>query len=290
MSWRTVVVSTRCKLDLKMGYLVIRGEDTKRIFLDEIAVLIIENPAIAITGCLLMALSDKKIKTIFCDSKRNPYAELVPYHGSFDCSRKVKNQINWSQETKNSVWKNIIADKIGKQAQHLGDLKKYKEAKMLESYISEIEPDDITNREGHAAKVYFNALFGMDFKRSDDNDPINASLNYGYSIILSAFNRAVVANGYLTEIGIHHDNVFNFFNLSSDIMEPYRIIIDRKVYELEPNELTKDIKYSIVSCLNDTVRIADSNQTVLNSIDIYTRSILNALNENDISHMKFYSP
>ena len=289
MSWRTVVVSKRCKLDLKMGYLVIRGEDTKRIFLDEIAVLIIEDPAVAITGCLLSALSEKKIKTIFCDSRCNPYAELVPYHGSFDCSRKVKNQINWSRETKAAVWKSIIAEKIGKQAQHLGDVEKYKESKLLESYITEIEPGDITNREGHAAKVYFNALFGMEFKRSEDNDPINASLNYGYSIILSAFNRAVAANGYLTEIGIHHDNVFNFFNLSSDIMEPYRIIIDRKVYEIAPKELTKAIKYSIVSCLNDTVRIADSSQTVLNSIDIYTRSIFNALNGNDVSLIKFYT-
>ena len=55
MSWRTVIITTRCKLDLKMGYKVIRGEDTKRIFLDEIAVLLIENPAVSFTGCLLEA-------------------------------------------------------------------------------------------------------------------------------------------------------------------------------------------------------------------------------------------
>ena len=36
MSWRTVVISNRCKLDLKMGYLVVRGIETKRVFLDEI--------------------------------------------------------------------------------------------------------------------------------------------------------------------------------------------------------------------------------------------------------------
>ena len=33
MSWRTVIIASRCKLDLKMGSIVIRGEDTKRIFL-----------------------------------------------------------------------------------------------------------------------------------------------------------------------------------------------------------------------------------------------------------------
>lgn len=53
MSWRTVIITQRCKLDYKMGYLVIRAEETKRIFLDEIALLMIENPAVSLTGCLL---------------------------------------------------------------------------------------------------------------------------------------------------------------------------------------------------------------------------------------------
>ena len=71
MSWRTVVITTRCKLDLNMGFMVIRGEDTKRIFLDEIALLLIENPAVSLTGCLLEALTEKKIRVVFCDSKRS---------------------------------------------------------------------------------------------------------------------------------------------------------------------------------------------------------------------------
>ena len=50
MSWRTVVITSRCKLDYKMGFMVVRAEETKKIFLDEIAVLLIENPAVSITG------------------------------------------------------------------------------------------------------------------------------------------------------------------------------------------------------------------------------------------------
>ena len=96
---------------------------------------------------------------------------------------------------------------------------------MLNGYIKEIKFNDATNREGHAAKVYFNALFGMNFNRNADN-AINAALNYGYSIILSAVNREVVSNGYLTQLGLFHDNMFNQFNLSCDIMEPLRILID----------------------------------------------------------------
>lgn len=72
MSWRTVLISSRCKLDYSMGYMVIRGEETARIFIDEIAVLMIENPAVSMTGCLLSELTEKKVRIIFCDEKEAP--------------------------------------------------------------------------------------------------------------------------------------------------------------------------------------------------------------------------
>ena len=93
MSWRTVVISNRCKLDTKMGYMVIRGEDTSRIFLDEIAIVMIENPAVSLTGCLLEALNERKIRVVFCGAKRSPIAELVPYYGSVDSSGKIRNAL-----------------------------------------------------------------------------------------------------------------------------------------------------------------------------------------------------
>lgn len=59
MSWRTVVISKRAKLDMKIGYLVVRSEEkTHRINLDEISVLIIENTAVSITGCLVPVPED----------------------------------------------------------------------------------------------------------------------------------------------------------------------------------------------------------------------------------------
>lgn len=58
MSWRTVIVTQRAKLDLKTGYLVIRTEESvKKIYLDELSVLILEEPAVSITGCLIAALN-----------------------------------------------------------------------------------------------------------------------------------------------------------------------------------------------------------------------------------------
>lgn len=288
MSWRVVVIDNQAKLDYKMGYLVVRGLETKRVLLDEMAVLLIENPAVSITGILLAALTEKKIKVIFCDQKRNPVAELMPYHGCHDSSAKIRTQITWGQDMKDAVWREIVAEKIRKQADFLSEVGRSKEAELLYSYLGEIEPADATNREGHAAKVYFNALYGKEFTRSEDS-PINAALNYGYSIILSAINREVSANGYLTQLGIFHNNMFNHFNLSCDLMEPFRILIDRLVYDMGPAEFGKDEKHHMWECLDQRLLIDGQNQFVMNAIKIYTRSVFDAINDKDLSEIRFYN-
>ncbi len=287
MSWRTVIIENRCKLDLKMGYLVVRGEETRRVFLDEIALLIIENAAVSLTGCLLNALVERKVRVIFCDGKRNPQAELAPLYGSHDSSRKIKTQISWREESKGAVWTEIVAEKLRRQAEHLKDLSCFDEAEMLKEYLAELQYCDATNREGHAAKVYFNALFGMSFTRSEDCTA-NAALNYGYSLLLSAFNREVTANGYLTQLGLFHDNMFNFFNLSCDLMEPFRVLVDRKVKANLFLAFGKEEKRIMASLLHEYVQINGAKQTVLNAVKLYTRSVFDAIEDDDVSKLLFY--
>lgn len=288
MGWRTVVISNQAKLDYKMGYMVIRSQSTYRILVDEINTLVIENPMISITGFLIEKLIEKKIKVIFCDSKHNPSAELVARHGSHDSSAKVRTQMKWADNVKHLVWKEIVADKIRKQAGFLYDVGRRPEADLLFSYIPQIEPGDVTNREGHAAKVYFNALFGMDFTRSTPN-AVNSALNYGYSILLSAFNREISSNGYLTQIGIFHDNMFNHFNLGCDFMETFRIIIDREVYMMNLNTFEKEEKHKLWCIMNKQILIDGKTQNVTNAVRIYTRSLFNAINDIDMSQIKSYS-
>lgn len=192
------------------------------------------------------------------------------------------------EDVKGAVWADIVAEKVRKQADFLSELRKDNEAALLRSYLSQIEPYDATNREGHAAKVYFNALFGMDFIRSEEN-ATNAALNYGYGIILSAFNREIVAQGYLTQLGIFHDNMFNHFNLSCDLMEPFRVLVDRKVKTMNVSDFTSHEKHVIVDILNSIVVINQTKQTVLNAVKYYCRSVFDALNEGDLSLIRFYS-
>lgn len=146
------MISSRCKLDFKMGYMVVRGEEVHRIFLDEVALVMIENPAVSMTGYLLSELMERKIKVIFCDSKRSPQGELVPYYGCHDTSRKIRAQMQWSEEIQGAVWGKIVAQKIHCQAEFLWELGYQKETAMLRMYEQQLEFQDATNREGHAAK------------------------------------------------------------------------------------------------------------------------------------------
>ena len=286
MSWRTIVITKRAKLDLQLGFMVVRGEDTTKVALNEIAVVLIESTAVSLTTSLLAELMKRKVKVIFCDEKRNPSSELVSYYGSHDTSNKIRKQIAWRQNTKEAVWTEIVSEKIRKQKELLELLGK-EEAELLSSYLQQIAWNDETNREGHAAKVYFNALFGLDFTRTEDN-LINAALNYGYSIILSSFTREIVANGYITQLGLFHDNMFNQFNLASDLMEPFRPLVDKCVLGMKLEQFEHEEKMWLVDILNQEVKIDGKIQYVSNAIKIYCKSVFDALNEDDSALVRFY--
>lgn len=286
MSWRTIVISRNAKLDYKLDYLVVRQEEITRIHLSEISVLMIESTAVSLTAALLNELTKRKIKVIFCDEKRNPSSELISYYGSHDTSVKVKKQMEWPAEMKSIVWTEIVTEKIRKQMEFLKSLDK-KEFHLLEEYIEEVCPGDSTNREGHAAKVYFNALFGMKFTRTAD-EPYNAALNYGYSLLLSACNREITANGYITQLGFFHENMFNQFNFGSDLMEPFRILVDEEVYRMKPEKFEHDEKMRMVNLLNKEVLIDGKRNYLNHAIKIYCKSVFDAMNEQDVSLIRFY--
>ncbi len=286
MSWRVVVIQKKCKLDFKLGYLVCRGEEQKKIFLNEISTLIIESTSISLTSALLSELVHHKINVIFCDERHNPQSQLLSLYSRHDCSGILKKQLSWNTEIKAKVWTEIIKMKITHQflfLQDIGSTQSY----LLKQYIEDIQIGDITNREGHSAKVYFNELFGLRFKRND-NTVLNSALNYGYSIILSAFNREIVACGYNTQIGLAHKNEYNYFNLSCDLMEPFRILVDRAVYDRNDKELSKEYKHFLCNILNNSVKICGKIYTVYEAIGIYCRRIFCALEEEDLSIIRGY--
>ncbi len=258
MSFRTVVISKQSRISYKNRFLVVKqNNDEKYVHLSEIDTIIVDSISVSISAYLLKELSYNKINIIFCDEKHNPFGELSSYYSRHNTSKKIKEQIVWKQSNKDKLWMKIVKNKITNQAMMLRKLNSNKYDLLL-SYVDEVASGDKTNREGHAAKVYFNALFGNDFVRNND-DNINAALNYGYAILLSTVNKEVVSNGYLTQLGIHHKNEFNEFNLTCDLMEPFRVIIDNFVYYNKDRELDTNYKLDIVNIFNKTYKYQNKN-------------------------------
>ncbi len=285
MSFRTVVISKQSKLSYKNRFLVVKQEDDEKyIHLSEIDTIIVDSISTVVTNYLLKELSDNKINIIFCDEKHNPFGEISSYYSRHNTSKQIKKQIAWKQKDKNVLWQKIIRNKILNQATLLKKIKcnKYR---MLLDYVDEIEIGDKTNREGHAAKVYFNLLFGSNFIRHNE-DKINSALNYGYAILLSTINKEVIANGYLTQLGINHKNEFNQFNLSCDLMEPFRVIIDNFVYFNKERELDTNYKMDIVNIFNQPYKFQSKSYSLKDVIKFYVKKTLDSV-ENTENYKDF---
>lgn len=285
MGFRTVIIKSRAKLEFRLNNLVVRMDGTeKKIAVSEINTLIVESTAISLTAALLHELVRANIKVIFCDEKRNPCAELLPYYGSHNTSKRYKVQFAWRKEIKSLVWQRIVCKKIENQSEVLLQNGFPEQAELLRGYAMEVQPGDPTNREGHAAKVYFNRILGEGNSRNGDFY-LNAYLNYGYAILLSAFNREIVASGYLTQLGIWHDNEFNQFNLASDFMEPFRYIVDLTALSLKQGD--ENFKKKMVNLLNYETVIDGKTTTLDLAVRQFVRSLLPALEDGDVSGICF---
>ena len=280
MSFRTVVITKQSKISYKNRFLVVKQEsDEKYVHLSEIDTIIVDSMSVSISAYLLKELADNKINIIFCDDKHNPFGEMISYYSRHNTSKMIKEQIKWKVSDKDKLWAKIVKNKILNQATLLKKTMSPKYELIL-SYVDEIVVGDKTNREGHAAKVYFNSLYGNNFIRNSD-DQINAALNYGYAVLLSTINKEIINNGYLTQLGIHHKNEFNQFNLTCDLMEPFRVIIDNFVYYNQEREFDTLYKLDIVNILNKTFKYQKKNYTLKDIIKMFVKSTLESVNNSD---------
>jgi CRISPR-associated protein Cas1 len=255
--------------------MVVREDEQTTIHLSEIDMVIVETTAAYVSSYLLAELSKAKIPVVFCDLQHNPTGQFLPLYGSHDTSRRVKEQVAWSQSLKESLWQNIVKSKILNQARNL-EYVGLKQSQMLFDYAQDVQPGDSTNREGHAAKVYFNALFGKDFTREKECG-INARLDYGYAILLAWFNREIVSRGYITQLGINHRNDYNHFNLACDFMEPFRPLIDRYVLNDVDGELTKETRIELVNLFEQNYGFNGGNYHLTSIISLCTKCNLGIL-------------
>lgn len=244
--WRTLILNSKSKLSYSNNSLVISHDDiTDIVPLEQLRVIIINSLETQISSKLICVFNEYNIKLIFCDPKKTPCCEIVGYNNNFYSAGRIEEQFNWSEDIKNLIWQKIVRKKITSQSRML-NLISNENFKKLEQMVILVEFGDITNREAVAAKIYFHSLFGMNFIRHTENN-INSALNYGYSILLSSFNRSLTLHGYYIGKGVHHKSKTNPYNLSCDIMEPFRPFIDYYVYKNKDRELDWNYKLELIS-------------------------------------------
>lgn len=227
MNFINLFVSQEYKVSIKNNSLYLCGEEERNFPLEDIGVVMIENNRCAITAKALSKLSQVGAVVFVCDDRGYPASILLPINTYYRPLLNYKLQVSISKPRQKQLWKNIIERKIYNQATCL--IKNHKDGGKLFDLAQSVFSGDVDNKEAQASAYYFPALFGKGFSRDQDNI-INSCLNYGYALVRGLISRHICARGFLPCLGIFHSNTYNAYNLSDDLIEPFRPIVDYFVY------------------------------------------------------------
>jgi len=292
LSWRIVYIAEAEEMRLYLDNLkVIKDEQEVLIPLSDIHTIIVDNGKTVVTGRLMNKLTEYHILLIFCDETHHPNVFSLGLYSHYRVYGVLKQQMEWGEKIRGEMWRKLIQIKINNQRSVLQYLEKDTEViEKMKSLSNNVLFEDESNREGVAARLYFNELFGGSFRRERGAvDAYNAALNYGYIVLRACLARTVVAYGLHPSFGIGHRNQFNAFNLVDDCMEVFRPIIDLWVSMTTDDSeyLDRERKQLLIRRLSAKVNIGGQKQTVLNAIDLFVQSFIKAMNNKNLDNLVY---
>ncbi|MEW5839094.1 MAG: type II CRISPR-associated endonuclease Cas1 [Pseudomonadota bacterium] len=258
MAWRSVVITQPARLKLEHKALAVEQDaGAVRIPLEDISVLVIDQPQVSLTAQLLAACAARQIAVITVDETHTPNGVLLPHLPHSRALQVMRKQLDMSQPRKKQLWRGIVQRKLRNQAEVLEWQGHEAASRRVRQLAREVRSGDAGYAESQGAQVYFRHIFGTGFSRAQERFH-NAALNYGYSVIRSALARNLVAYGFLTAFGLHHRSEQNAFNLADDLIEPFRPILDAHVLAyaqpgMEERDLTREDKAHVVNVLHQDV-------------------------------------
>lgn len=250
---RTLYFTTPARLSTRNGQLVIENHETgelRTVPIEDIGIVIIENQKTSVSTPALNALSNNNCAVVFCDEKHLPNAMLMNLNANSVQAEVLRYQQDAGLPLKKNLWKQIIVAKIRNQSHLLDEFGK--NGSVLKPYYANVKSGDADNREGIAAKLYWDKLFGPGFHRDKDGGGVNSMLNYGYTVLRAAMARSIMGSGLFPMFSLYHRNRYNAFPLADDLMEPYRPYVDNIVYlllEQGVDDLTTQSKQSLLRVL-----------------------------------------
>ena len=290
MGFRQVYIKEAEKLSLQAECLVVKKSCDKTVSfpLEDIDLVFVEDPNCVITARLLSSLSKFGVSIIFCGPDYLPSSITAPINGHYLQSSLLRLQLDLLPSKKNKFWEMVIRRKIENQMcvleKTVNDLDSYAR---LKECLSMVKFGDEKNMEGMAAKIYFRALFGDDFIRFGESS-ISSALNYGYSILTGAVIRSVAFSGLNDNLGIWHHSSKNANNLSCDLVEPFRPIVDYFVFNHLLSltiPLSMDIRKGLLGLLNSPVYMSNKQYQVSYAIQLFVNGFIDYLKNGDIQRI-----
>lgn len=265
----------------QMQLKVIKPDDNSTlgtIPIEDIGVVVLDNPQITITQALLAALIENNTAIISCDDKHMPAGLMLPLDGNSIQSERFREQIEASEPLKKNLWAQTVKAKIANQAKVLKMAGA--ESKRLDALLPQVQSGDPDNVEGRAASVYWKLLFeDLPFVRDRYGTMPNAHLNYCYAVLRAIVARSLVGSGLLPTFGIHHSNRYNAYCLADDIMEPYRPFCDWMVFnmlksnEILDDDITKDHKARLLTIASVDIEIDKKKSPLMVGMSRTTSSL-----------------
>ncbi|MDP2065593.1 MAG: type II CRISPR-associated endonuclease Cas1 [Burkholderiaceae bacterium] len=254
------VADDRRHLFMHRGFMVVQDTEGERkelgqVPLDDIAAVIANAHGLSYTNNLLVALSERGAPFVLCAANHNAVGMLLPIEGNFEQSKRIEAQIAASLPTHKRLWAAVVRAKLEQQAAALEAAGA--PTAPLSALVGKVKSGDPDNIEAQGARRYWGLLLGDNFRRDQDGGGTNALLNYGYTVLRATTARAVIAAGLHPSIGLHHSNDNNAMRLVDDLMEPFRPVIDLKVWQLVRNQeehVTPDTKRALVRTLYDDMQ------------------------------------
>ena len=263
------VADDRRHLFVHRGFMVVQDTEGERkelgqVPLDDIAAVIANAHGLSYTNNLLVALAERGAPFVLCGANHHAVGMLLPIEGNFEQSKRIEMQIAASQPTHKRLWAHVVRSKLEQQGAAL-------EATgapsiPLTALAAKVKSGDPENLEAQGARRYWTLLFGNAFRRDQNGGGINGLLNYGYTVLRATTARAVIAAGLHPSIGLHHSNDGNAMRLVDDLMEPFRPMIDLKIWQLQRNgekEVNPETKRALVRTLYDDMQTASGATPVM---------------------------
>ena len=263
---RTLLVENKTVITTKNLQLVLKSEIREStVPIEDIGFLVIDNSETFLSIPAMNLLIENNTSVIICGNNHLPNGMFLNLNSHHIQQEIFKNQIDASAPLKKQLWQQTIVEKINNQGILLEQITSAKNS--FPFLASKVLSGDSSNMEGVAASQYWKSFFEIKFKRERFGDYPNNFLNYGYAILRAATARALSGSGLLNTLGIHHKSKYNAFALADDIMEPFRPIVDEKVYEImqnfEEQELNTAIKAELLQILTRTVYFKEEKSPLM---------------------------